>query len=260
MNCKREVRASYIRGRDGVCNACREYRRLHGVDRPADKPFRKYPPGTPCTHCGRVDKYLSLGLCSRCHNYLRRTGKLPALKVITHCRDCGREIKPTRRGRGLCSRCSAYLWRHGKHWTPEISKRSKHEPAPICECCRERPANNRIPKPMCDRCNLYWKRTGKFRPRWRDADSCKVCGKPRQDQPRTFVLGRCLGCYEYWRNHGRKGERPAHLWGKGEHGWCDCGNPATHVVTVIIKNHTEEFTLCDECYKEHQRQVAWYGA
>lgn len=256
-NCNRSVRADYIRG--GVCNTCKEYKRTKGVDRPVDKPFRKYKESMPCAHCGRQEKYLSFGLCTRCNNYRRRTGNLPRLDAMTHCSNCGRDIKPTKRGRGLCQRCNAYMHKHGTNWTPEVSRRSKYEPAPMCECCKERPAENRTPKPMCDRCILYWRRTGKYRPRWRDAEKCKVCGKPRQEIPHTFVMGRCVDCYEHWRRHGRKKERPAHMWGKGEHGWCDCGQPATRTIEIKITRNVDVLPVCESCYAEEMRQRRIYG-
>lgn len=213
----------------------------------------------PCINCGSaVQKYLTSGRCSRCYNYKRRTGKERPLSRVANCIDCGREITiGNSLSKGMCRRCNAFLWRTGKHWTPDISIRSKYDPCPICKDCKSRPSYTQNPRPMCRRCSDYWKRTDKRRPRYRDAESCKVCGKPRVEK---FCLGRCGACYDYWRRHGRSAERPAERWELSQHGWCDCGKPATHTITFRLREHDEPLPLCDECYAEEQRQARWYGS
>ena len=206
------------------------------------------------------------GLCPRCTAYMRRHGELRPAILLPPKRTCanpycGRDISERlKRGSStLCRRCYKYLKGHGTDWKPELGRRSPNTTPPVCSQCKRRTARYMRPKPQCRLCFDHWKRTGKFRPKTLDAEKCKVCGRPRQFEPKEFIKGRCRSCYGYWWNHGKTKERPAHLWGNGRYGYCECRNPANHKVTIRIHGHLEEMPLCDDCYAEHQRQVSWYG-
>lgn len=67
----------------------------------------------------------------------------------------------------------------------------------------------------------------------------------------------CRACYDYKRRHGA--DRPAHMWGKGEHGWCDCGQPATRTIEIKITRNVDVLPVCESCYAEEMRQRRIYG-
>jgi hypothetical protein len=215
-NCQRTVAKKYARR--GLCGACDQYKRNHGVDRPPlfDK--------VKCQnqHCGnQVTLYNTL-----CYS-------------------------------GLCRRCYEYRRKRGADWTPQKSQRRPGEPMPLCEACRSRPAPHTKPFHMCNRCYEYWRRNKKRRPTWMDAEHCRNCKRPRIALTGAFVDGRCRECRKHRAMY--KKERPAELWGSGVHGWCDCGQPAQHSITVQIYRHTDTLSLCNDCYAEEMRQQSWYG-
>lgn len=211
-----------------------------------------------CTHCQRMvrRKTTRRGLCAACDTYQRKWHAPRPLLDSATCRNphCDRPVGKwsAARGLGLCRRCLQYKYRTGNDWTPDVARPGVYGVRMICADCRQRPVRNYHPRPLCVRCYNYWLRNGKRRPRSLDAEACKICGRPRSDEPRTFVRGRCRLCYDYYYRTGR--ERPRHLWGVGEFGWCDCGQPATHQVTVRIGVRANEtLALCDGCYAEEMR-------
>lgn len=216
-----------------------------------------------CSHCGKAERRHKTrrGLCSACDQYKRRHGIDRPLATSTKCKNphCDRQVGiiSATKGKGLCPRCRQYKAMRGKEWTPDVSKRSKFAPVPICTICKERKAERTKPVDMCHRCYSYWLRNKKRRPRWRDAEHCSNCKQPRSYEPGAFVKGRCRRCYNYWNDN--KQERPAKLWGVGELGWCDCGQPAKHEMVVPIQHHTDKLSLCDDCYAEEMRQQKIYG-
>lgn len=216
-----------------------------------------------CAHCGKkaLKHKTRRGLCIACEQYKRRHGVDRPLATTAKCKNphCDRQvgIMSAIAGKGLCKRCRQYESLSGKQWTPDVSKRSRFDAPPMCAICKTRKAERTKPVDMCHRCYSYWLRNKKRRPRWRDADQCRNCKQPRSYAPRMFVRGRCRRCYNYWKDNGK--ERPAHLWGSGAHGWCDCGQPAQHSITVQIYRHTDTLLLCNDCYAEEMRQQSWYG-
>ncbi|GIV81668.1 MAG: hypothetical protein KatS3mg051_1022 [Anaerolineae bacterium] len=75
---------------------------------------------------------------------------------------------------------------------------------------------------------------------------CINCGADIDERSR-----RCRECRRYWNMVGR--ERPPEYWHLSpEHGWCDCGAPATRVVRVRIRRHMDWLRLCDRCWRLEQ--------
>ncbi len=174
-----------------------------------------------CTNCGVKTKYLIFGTtCSTCRKFERKHGRLPDKSE--------RRIKV--RGWIRCKRCKQDCIHHAKG--------------------------------MCINCYNYQHTKHKPRPADRFAQYCLNCGKPlnRSDPKNNQCHGKglCRLCYQYQWMYGKP--RPDRLWGKGPHGYCDCGKPANHIVTVRVMHHDEHYPLCDGCHAEHQRQVAWYGS
>jgi len=213
-----------------------------------------------CSNCGRNDVH-AFGVCHTCYRYYKNHGvmrpldmkKLHSRLKYPQCENCGKKNPGGCKSRfafGLCEPCLRFYRRHGRLSTPE--ERIKPERIRVCIDCKSRPAEA---KGRCDRCYGYFKRNGKSRPRWRDAQECINCKCPKGEQ--GFRRGRCRRCNDYLRTHGV--ERPESLWKRGPYGYCDCGKPATHTGKLRVKYHMEEMPMCDDCYVEYQRQVAWYG-
>lgn len=216
-----------------------------------------------CSHCGnQASRYRSRrGLCNACVQYKRRHGVDRPLTDTVKCRNahCDRMVGfiSAMRGRWLCKRCRQYRALTGRDWTPDVARPRRNGQRPLCAVCRERIATRTKPAEICNCCYNYWRRNKKRRPRWLDAEYCRNCHRPRSREPRQFIRGRCKCCYEYFLRTGQ--ERPRRLWGVGELGWCDCGAPANHEISVVVRQHTEKLRLCDDCYAEEMRQRSIYG-
>lgn len=226
-----------------------------------------------CWQCKQMRAAANMrrGMCRRCYKRwvedgrdmsvlppksIKRTPRIPEKRT---CVNCGRERRYGEGGHGLCHRCYIYRYNHGKDWTPDVSIRSRYEPAPLCVDCKQRKAYYTQPANLCMRCYLYRQRNnGKRRPRYKDADHCQNCGRQRDfSDSRSFTMGRCQACYQYQWQYGTP--RPERLWQHGRYGYCDCGKPATHKTTVQVHRHQEEMPLCDACYAIEQQHQAWYG-
>lgn len=214
-----------------------------------------------CINCGEVKPHQGRGMCKNCHRYWHRHRTMRPLdsnerkrrRKISHCINCGALREGSHARKGMCSKCYAY-WRWSGVMRPErIIRKTNGAPPPLCANCHQNIVHH---GKLCKLCANYKYQYGKRRPPRLWADSCTNCGKPHNgSHPRS---GMCIRCRRYQYKHGKP--RPAHLWGKGVHGWCDCSQPATHIITVKISNHSDTLIMCDDCYKEYQRQVSWYGA
>lgn len=215
-----------------------------------------------CSNCGReYKKHLGRrGKCETCVRWERThdTPRPPDYKRgrIENCTNCGQPRTWGQGGNGLCHRCAQYQYKYGKPRPSTIRMRKPGDPIPMCKSCKVRLAKFSPSRRLCKTCAEYMRRhNGKRRPRYLDAENCVHCGKPKGDG--YFVKGHCRACDDYRRKFGKP--RPAHLF-ESQHGWCDCGKPATSIVTVRVMHHDETMPLCDECHAEHNRQVAWYGS
>jgi len=250
----------------GLCFACYEYQRKHGSPRPADVVHggnrRSDYVGDTCKNCG-VDNVKAQGMCINCYNYARRhDGAMrPPLDIryrkATQCINCGESLTKNKKRRGLCMKCASFLRIHGRMRT---NADAKWKPDIICSNCRAAMADS---KGLCKTCYNYQKRKGAPRAKklYSRPERCKNCGYPtapgvRNGQGR-MAKGLCRPCYDYKNRH--KKDRPAHMWGKGEHGWCDCGQPATRTIEIKITRNVDVLPVCESCYAEEMRQRRIYG-
>ena len=214
-----------------------------------------------CSNCGaEYKKHLGRrGKCPPCVRWERThdTPRPPDYKRrIEDCTNCGESRTWGQGGNGLCHKCYQYQHRYGTPRPLTIRLRKPGDPILMCKSCRIRLAKFSPGRRLCKTCAEYMRRNnGKRRPRYLDAEQCVHCGKPKGGE--YFAKGHCHACDDYQRKYNKP--RPAHLW-QNPHGWCDCGKPATHTVTMRVMHHDEHYPLCDGCYAEHQRQVAWYGS
>lgn len=174
------------------------------------------------------------------------------------CEHCGLKVKELVFGK-LCKTCRRFELKHGR--LPD--KTERHHKTFGWKQCRRCKQNRAESNGLCIACDAYKKRTGKDRPIEYFAEECLNCGKPLIRHgagiPATIHgKGLCRPCYQYQWEYGVP--RPERLWSRGEYGYCDCGKPATHTVTVRVMHHNETMPLCDTCHAEYQRQVAWYGS
>lgn len=218
--------------------------------------------GVGCSNCGEAKPIKAKEMCSTCYRYWLRTGTMRPKPTSPHryatiCINCGGDLIKGRKRNGMCHACYNFLRANGRMRTPADGR---HTQGGTCTNCK---AGIAVAKGLCKACYNYQKYNGVPRPRrlYSRPEKCKNCGYPLVSGARSGLSrrqkGLCRRCYEYRQVF--KTNRPAHLWGKGEHGWCDCSQPATHAVSVRIKNYTETIPLCDACYAEYQRQVRWYG-
>ena len=213
-----------------------------------------------CVNCGETKPHGGHGMCKNCYRYWHTHRTMRPVdsnerrrrRKILHCINCGALREGTHAKRGMCSKCYAY-WRWSGVMRPaHISRRANGAPPPLCANCRQNIVQH---GKLCKLCANYKYQHGKRRPPRLWADSCTNCGKPHNgSHPRS---GMCIRCRRYQNKSGRP--RPAHLWGKGKLGWCDCGNPATHMISVKIHRHTDTIPVCDACYEEEMRQRRIYG-
>lgn len=201
-----------------------------------------------CVVCNEREIYAS-GRCGRCWTYYRKHDGVDRPTVPTWhkgvhsaCINCNYG-KPYSAGR--CKACHSYFERHQCE-RPQALWQRRQEEAKLARWCKNCGAPRVTGYMRCNSCRRYWKKYSKERPRRYFADdvTCKTCGIP-------LVLvrkkaDRCTRCYEYKRIY--KKERPAHLWGNGPHGWCDCGQPAQHKI--------DNYPLCNGCAVEYKKG-AW---
>lgn len=184
--------------------------------------------------------------CVRCLRYLQRHGIERPARPTWHkgqyerCINCG---DPKLAANGRCKACKCYFERNNKERPRELWERRKAE-AQMPRWCQNCGSPNIMGHMRCTACYRYWKAHGKERPYRYFADNakCKNCGIPLD----TVVIvkkGHCSKCYEYKRMY--KKERPQKLWGNGPHGFCECGQPANHLI--------DKFPLCDGCAVEYQK-------
>lgn len=225
-----------------------------------------------CQNCGRDDDRLTKGLCRNCYRYQYRHGKPRPLDERARmqrtkhptCINCGaqrvgleKHRHGTRGARGMCNACYRFWVINGRMRTEKDMIRSWKSKPGFCKNCKE---SAELYRGLCATCWAYKSKSGKSRPFRLYRQECSNCAVPFNGyKPHK---GRCRPCQNYFGEHGK--ERPDYMW-KSEHGWCECGTglhpvKATHTVQVRVQSKVEDMHLCDDCYKEHQRQVAWYGA
>ncbi len=110
----------------GTCDACYQYKREHGVDRPPEV-YDPPPPGD-CSNCGTemVRGRIVRGRCEPCSVYHQRHGVDRPERLYnppTHCIACCRLLQHGRSAFGRCPACQMYLKRHGvdrpeRLWSP----------------------------------------------------------------------------------------------------------------------------------------------
>lgn len=148
--------------------------------------------------------------------------------------------------RGRCYACWKYYNRTNKErpkklWFKILGRHEKGRP----KWCKNCGSPKVVANLRCEPCRTYLRRHGKERPKHLSSDYeqlCRICTKPLE---RITKTGYCTQCRKYRNQSGGK-ERPRHLWGIGEFGWCECGNPAT-VQSVEFGG------LCAICHGEESR-------
>lgn len=144
------------------------------------------------------------------------------------------------KGHERCAACWSYFRMFQKERTPEIIQAAaqRKKRAKWCIVCGDLSVHC---KERCKPCYIYWRWHGwkKERPRhiWDKDAPCKNCGRPLSVSRGSNGL--CVACYHFDRTDR---VRPRELWGIGEHGWCECGNPGTIVQQGVV--------LCAHCEKE----------
>jgi len=137
-----------------------------------------------------------------------------------------------------------------------LDKRSRSGPRGIkslCKNCKQSAAGDNS-RTLCNACYLYFMRTGKRRPKQLWQECCSVCKRPRKEKRSGSSTGLCSACYKYKWRYGK--DRPEHaIKAQAPHGWCECGEPATHVdvilhVLTVDKSLEKEeaYNLCDTCF------------
>jgi len=199
-----------------------------------------------CFVCSERPAYCT-GRCVRCYRFKQRHGfdRPTEPAPLKLCSNCG--VKPAF-ARGRCPACLSYFKRHHiERPLSLIEQAQKREEAAKhsawwCKNCGSPDIESNM---RCTRCARYFRMHGKERPRhlFVDDPRCKVCGKPLPTDGRRKLSGKCELCRHYEETRGKK--RPAHLWGNGPHGWCECGQPAQHLI--------DKFPLCNGCAVEYQK-------
>jgi hypothetical protein len=172
--------------------------------------------------------------------------EVKAEKLIL-CKQCNLRKPPYRVD--TCAACCRYEKRNGHPRTISLIRldAKRQSKAKWCKNCGN---PSLYVGHLCLACYKYQVKHGKNRERWRwDEDfKCSVCGFPKKAGRRRldgavyFTRDKCRTCYDYERRY--KKPRPAHLWGAGKHGFCDCGYPAEH--------QKDGFNLCNRCVKEYR--------
>ena len=161
--------------------------------------------------------------------------------IRNRCKVCS--LKPAE-FKGRCRPCQLYYRIHGVERPLELIERSVERASKPrwCKVCNK--PSTELRRLRCERCYRYWLLHRKDRPRhyWCDDLKCKVCQIPLSAAKRV-IQGHCKKCYEYKRKFDR--QRPQHLWGNGPFGYCECGQPANHMI--------DKFPLCDSCAVEYKK-------
>ena len=250
-----------------MCRSCYNYARNHNG---AMKPIDTGTSGV-CINCGKRDSKMTKNMCQNCYRYQHKNGKPRPLDYRERmqrtkypvCVNCGAKrvgVNKHNHGasgaRGMCNNCYQFWIVNGRMRTKNDMIRSRYVEPGFCKNCKE---SAELYSGLCSACWGYKNRMGKSRPFRLYRQDCSNCGVPFNGyKPQK---GRCRPCQNYFGENGV--ERPAYIW-KSDHGWCECSTglhpvQATHTVKVNINNHSDKLHLCDECFREHQRQVAWYG-
>lgn len=177
----------------------------------------------------------------------RSTAKRARNKGNT-CSNCRQ--RPAAKG-GRCTACYNYHLRTGNERPAELCLKPRREKQPKwCKVCGRLDVQSRG---RCSACRQYYNTYGKERPRHlRKTDNeeyCRNCKVPiaslgrRPSGRRRCRKGLCEPCYSYKKRTGT--QRPRHLWGTGNLGWCECGYPAT--------TQYDGFNLCSRCATEAVR-------
>lgn len=176
---------------------------------------------------------------------------------MTVCINCQRAPASDRLRGGRCMSCYRYWRKHGVDRPREHMIRRPGDPPPICANCHQRFAGD-ANRHLCNACHQYQRTRGRPRPRHLWAESCKVCGKPRQEDRRDgFSKGRCPTCRNYERRFGRRRPQTA-IRKYAPHGWCDCGQPAVEVITVAVQQHAERLPVCADCLAAERADASSY--
>jgi len=216
-----------------------------------------------CENCG-AESVKARDMCNSCYQYWRKHGEMRQVSVHLHphrhatgCVNCGAVLVVGKKRQGLCNACSSFLRKNGRMRT---NADIKHKPGGICTNCKAEVA---VTKGLCKTCYNYQNVYGVNRPRrlYSRPEHCKNCGYPLVSGAQNGIArpskGLCRRCYEYQKSF--KVARPPRLWQKGAYGWCDCGQPAEHIIAVKIHNHVDNIPVCDACCAEEMRQRAIYG-
>lgn len=198
-----------------------------------------------CRNCGLEHVY-GWGRCYKCYKYFWRHEKerpeslwMPKRET---CLNCGsREVLTA----GRCDPCRVYLLRNGKE-RPLLLAEWYEQKKRLPKWCKVCGTPSLLCRGRCRACDRYWRVRGKERPKrlWCDDLNCSNCKKPLCSVP-WKCKGYCNACYQF-EKRGQK--RPPHLWGAGKEGFCDCGQPANHMI--------DKFPLCDSCAIEYKKG-AW---
>ena len=173
-----------------------------------------------------------------------------------NCQNCGVSSTDLVFGK-YCKSCRRFEQKHGR--LPEKHERIIYARGWVpCKNCKQHRTHI---KGRCIACHSYWRRHGKERPRYMEADTCLNCAVPLDrttEATRNYGgKGLCSACYDYQLIYNIP--RPERLWNRGEYGYCDCGKPATHKITIQVHRHQEELAMCAGCYAIEQQHKAWYG-
>lgn len=167
------------------------------------------------------------------------------------CTNCG-IIPKGKVARGLCPACRQYLRNHGRmrtrHDKRVIWRGELNTHRPLCANCKMSRVSGSLS--LCSACRQYLRLNGIARPAHLWRESCRICGRPKNV---GFAKGRCRICYNYRRKYGRDRKHRIEL--LYPHGWCDCGKPATVVVSVGVGENgrmSERLAMCDECARIEQ--------
>ena len=123
----------------------------------------------------------------------------------------------------------------------------------LCKNCKKDTSGDSS-SVLCNACHQYLMRTGKRRPRSLWQECCSVCKRPRKETRNGSSTGLCRTCYQYRWRYGK--DRPESvIKAEAPSGWCECGEPVTHV-NVKLKTLTtsrqlekvETYNLCDTCF------------
>lgn len=197
-----------------------------------------------CSNCG-IKPRRAFGRCVACYEYFIDHGIERPERLWNRPKQCVNCGNSSTFAQGRCRSCYKYLWRYGKErpLASEEKRLERIESPKWCKICGD---VSLYRGRRCHACYDYFIRNGKERPRHlrveRSERRCSNCGIGANGT-RCFKRGLCRTCYDYKRETGKP--RPQHLWGNGPAGWCECGQPANHLI--------DKFPLCDSCAVEYKK-------